>query len=132
MPDLVAERGALIRLCGSKRTRIATFTPEMPCRWQPTQFTDPRTRQAFTEDGAWSYIVVHLEAGVEIQELILDRPPGARALVLLLPGVNAQNIYVKLQICAGKVVGRSFHESETRKPQPALDRIERGVRCRGK
>ncbi|MHC6155299.1 hypothetical protein ACVSQB_26305 [Bradyrhizobium elkanii] len=124
-----AEKGALIRLCGSKRTRIVSFSAEMPCRWQPRQFTDPRTRQAFTDEGAWSYIVEHLEKGAEIREMTLERPPGAKAFVLLLPGVNAEKIYVKLQICAGRVVGRSFHESESRIGLPRQIDL-RGDRCR--
>src|SRR4051794_2055851 len=121
----ISERSVLVRLCGSKRTRIVSFTPEMPCRWQPRQFTDPRTRQAFTDESAWSYIVQHIEEGVEIGEITLDRPPGAKAFVLLLPGVNPAKIYVKLQICGGRVLGRSFHESESRGASPARDGAKR-------
>jgi hypothetical protein len=130
MPNSATERAALIRLCESKRTRVVTFTSEMPCRWQPTQFTDPRTRQAFTDEGAWSYIVEHLEAGLEIQEMTLDRPKGAKALVLMLSGVNAPKIYVKLQICNGRVVGRSFHESENARPESIDGGLRRGAQCR--
>ena len=132
MPDLVAERGALIRLYASKRTRVVTFTAEMPCRWQPRQFTDPRTRQAFTDEGAWSYVLAHLEIGCEIEAITLDRPPGARAFVMLLPGVNAQKIYVKLQIVGGRVIGRSFHESEKPEPRSTRGEFERDARCREK
>jgi len=84
----------------------------MPCRWQPRQFTDPRSRQAFTDESAWEYIVQNLQANVEIQEMTLDKPAGAKGYVLKLAGANKRKIYVKLQICGDHVRGRSFHESE--------------------
>jgi hypothetical protein len=112
MADLEVIRVRLIRLCESKRTRRAVFTADMPSQWQPRQFTDPRSRQAFTDDGAWTYISESLEQGVGIQEIVLERPAGATGYVFLLAGVNGRKIYVKLQICGDHVRGRSFHESE--------------------
>jgi hypothetical protein len=91
----------------------------MPTRWQPTQVTDPSTRQAFTEDGAWQYIANQLEAGVPIETIILDKPPGRTGYVLKLPGVSVVVIYVKLQLCGDHVRGRSFHLSD--KPTKILD-----------
>lgn len=132
MAEFLVERGVLIRLCESRRTRIVTFTAEMPCRWQPRQFTDPRSRQAFTDEGAWTYIVRCLKDGVDIEELILKRPPGAKAYVLYLPGVNAQKIYVKLQMCGGRVIGRSFHESDKTSFQRSGRTILRGSRCQSR
>jgi hypothetical protein len=132
MADSVVVRRALIRLCESKRARIVTFTADMPSRWQPRQFTDPRTRQAFTDESAWTYIVQHLEGGIEFQEIILERPPGAKAFVLFLPGVNTPKIYVKLQVYGGRVIGRSFHESEMEMLEPAKNESRRGPQCRKK
>jgi len=112
MADLELIRVRLIRLCESKRTRRAIFTPEMPSQWQPRQFTDPRSRQAFTDDGAWNYISQSLSDGTTIEEIVLDQPAGAAGYVLMLAGANNRKIYVKLQICGDHVRGRSFHESE--------------------
>ncbi|GMO35221.1 hypothetical protein [Bradyrhizobium sp. TM233] len=112
MADLETIRARLVRLCESKRSRRVIFTSDAPSQWQPRQFTDPRTRQAFTDEGAWTYISRALSDGAAIEEIVLERPPGASAYVLLLPGANSRKLYVKLQICGDHVRGRSFHESE--------------------
>lgn len=108
-----AIRARLAALARSKRTRQTQFTAAMPTRWQPAQVTDPTTRQAFTEDGAWQYIANQLDAGVSIEAIPLEKPPGKTGYVLKLPGANGAVIYVKLQICGDHVRGRSFHLSET-------------------
>lgn len=105
-------RARLIVLAECRRTRIVEFTARSPNRWQPRQFTDPRTRQAFTDESAWNYIVEHLQRGIPIDEIALEKPPGAKGYVIYLPGANTQKLYVKLQICGNHVKGRSFHESE--------------------
>lgn len=105
-------RMRLIVFARSRRTRQTQFTPEMPSRWQPTQLTDPATRQAFTEDGAWQYIADHLAQDAPIEVITLDKPQGKTGYVLKLPGANGIVIYVKLQICGDHVRGRSFHASE--------------------
>jgi hypothetical protein len=112
MAKLDAIRCRLIRLCESKRTRRAIFTSDMPSKWQPRQFTDPRSGQAFTDDGAWTYISQSLAMGVDIEEIVLEQPAGAAGYVFFLAGVNKRKIYVKLQMCGNHVRGRSFHESE--------------------
>ena len=126
-------RKRLVALAGSRRTRRVEFTPQSPSRWQPRQFTDPRSRQAFTDEGAWEYIVDHLNADVPIEEIVLDKPLGAKAYVVHLPGANNANIYVKLQICGDHVKGRSFHETESARsfkfPSLALKRSFGGSQC---
>jgi hypothetical protein len=107
-----AVRSRLIALAQSRRTRRVEFTPHSPCRWQPRQFTDPRSGQAFTDQSAWDYIVDQLQAGVPVEEKALDKPPNAIGYVIYLPGANKTRLYVKLQICGDHVKGRSFHESE--------------------
>lgn len=107
-----AIRSTLIRLSESRRTRNVTFTKGMPTKWQPSQFTDPRSKQAFTQEGAWDFVVEALRSGEPIEQIVLDKPPGAIAYVLHLAGVNSRTLYVKLQICGGCVMGRSFHESD--------------------
>jgi hypothetical protein len=105
-------RKRLIAFAQSRRSRRVEFTSRSPCRWQPRQFTDPRSGQAFTDEGAWEYIVQHLEADAVIEEIEMEKPPGSKGYVLHLPGINRETIYVKLQLCGDHVRGRSFHESE--------------------
>jgi hypothetical protein len=105
-------RSRLIALAQSRRTRRVEFTTGAPSRWQPRQFTDPRFGQAFTDEGAWDYIVEMLRQEAVIEEIVLEKPPGKIGYVLKLPGANNRRIYVKLQVCGDHVRGRSFHESE--------------------
>jgi hypothetical protein len=111
MAEEASIRIRLIAFAQSKRTRRIEFTPKTPSRWQPRQFTDPRSGQAFTDEGAWNYIVEQLEAGTRIEKIVLKKPPGSKGYVLFLPGATKQKIYVKLQVCGDHVKGRSFHES---------------------
>src|SRR5262249_39660043 len=92
--------------------RVASNIAKLPLgrrRWSPTSVTDPRSRQAFTEEGAWEYIVEQLEANVTIYPMTLNNPPGKTGYYFLLKSAFTQNIYVKLQICGNSVMGRSFH-----------------------
>ena len=98
-------RVRLIALAESRRTRRVEFTAAAPSKWQPRQVTDPRSGQAFTDEGAWNYIVNNL-ADVEIQEIILEKPQGAKGYVFLLPGANNATIYIKLQLCGDHIKGR--------------------------
>jgi hypothetical protein len=74
--------------------------------------TDPRTGEAFTEDGAWDYVARSIADGIEIEVIDLDNPPGKKAYVMNLPSHDSQiPIYVKLQFGGDCVIGRSFHYS---------------------
>ncbi|WP_407157799.1 hypothetical protein [Bradyrhizobium sp. STM 3557] len=76
--------------------------------------TDPRTGEVFTEDGAWEYLAAHLEAGVLVEVIELEVPAGKKGYVMLLPSHDPHcRIYVKLQLGADTVIGRSFHYSVT-------------------
>jgi hypothetical protein len=112
MKDHEAIRRDLRRRAGSKRTRGSEFTPEAPCKWQPTQVIDPRSQEPFTDAGAWDFICDLLDGGCEIEEIDLQRPPGRKGYVLTTEGVENQIIYVKLQLTGDKVLGRSFHYSK--------------------
>jgi hypothetical protein len=108
----VSIRRRLIALAKSRRTRRTDFVANMPSRWGPTSITDPRSGCPFTEDGAWEYIISSLEGGAELEEIILEKPPGRSAYVFFLESKFKEKIYVKLQICGDYVRGRSFHYSE--------------------
>jgi len=66
----------------------------------------------FTEAGAWEFVAEAIEAGHAMEELTLDKPPGATAYVLIIAQPSdVPPIYVKLQLGSGCVIGRSFHYS---------------------
>lgn len=101
-------RHQLITLCRRTRARQLGW----PRDWRPNQVVDPRTGSPFTEAGAWEYVAELLENEHALEEMTLDQPRGARAVVLLVqqpPGFPP--LYVKLQLGAGIVIGRSFHYS---------------------
>ena len=86
-----------------------------PCDWRPRAVVDPRDpdQQVFTEVGAWEFIAELLESGNEIQEIELDNPRGKTGYVILASGgAQRLDIYIKLQLGNGAVIGRSFHYSE--------------------
>jgi hypothetical protein len=81
--------------------------------------TDPRTGEIFTEDGAWEYTAEMIRSGVEIEIIELQFPPGKKAYVMRVPSHDSNiPIYIKLQLVAESVIGRSFHYSTypTKKP----------------
>jgi len=91
-------RRQLIGLCGSKRSRSAKFTANAPCDFRPTKVVRPDgSNEPFTEQGAWDFIVQLLMHDQPLQEIILEKPPGKRAYVMLAPGASNQpDIYIKL------------------------------------
>lgn len=108
VPEEIRRR--LAAFASSRRTRNREFTRDRPCDWQATGLTDPRSKVPFTDDGAWEYIAEQIIAGVEIEVIELEHPPGKRGYVMKLPSANTQiAIYVKLQISSNCVFGRSFH-----------------------
>ena len=104
-------RSRLVRWAGSRRTRISDFSPTRPTHWAPNTVTDPSTGQPFTEDSAWLFVAAAISNGAELKELILHKPPGKKAYVMLIPGKQSQ-IYVKLELGGREVIGRSFHTSQ--------------------
>ncbi len=52
-----------------------------------------------------------LEGGADVQEILLEKPPGKKGYVLKLAGQGTNVIYIKLQLGSGNVIGRSFHLS---------------------
>ncbi len=85
----------------------------MPCDWRPQQVRDPRSGQCFTANGAWEFITECLEAGQELEEVMLQNPEGKTAYVMKVDvGAGRPLLYIKLQLGSGAVIGRSFHYSE--------------------
>lgn len=87
------------------------FSPTRPTHWAPTEVRSPSSGEAFTPDGAWAFIAELLEGGCEIEEITLEQPPGRKGYVVLTKGCEGEEIYIKLQLGSGQVIGRSFHIS---------------------
>lgn len=67
----------------------------------------------FSDAAAWELIASQLEAGCEVETIVLEKPPGAKGHVMLIElGPGGRPIYIKLQLGSGKIFGRSFHYSE--------------------
>ena len=83
----------------------------MPSDWKPGRVIDPATGLPFSDQSAWDFIADQLDCGCVVDVCVLERPPGRTGYVMkiLMPG--AQVLYVKLQLGAGAVIGRSFHYS---------------------
>jgi hypothetical protein len=111
-PDLEVRR-QLCALCRRKRTRTTEWTSTQPTQWQPGTVTNPIDDQPFTDSGAWELVADLLDANHPIERVELDQPPGKIGYVLVVP-IGGRQLYVKLQLGSGKVIGRSFHYSDMR------------------
>lgn len=104
-------RRELAVLCRRSWCRVLGW----PRDWRPGMVVDPNDpdQQVFTEPGAWEFIADLLEAGSPMLEIKLDTPAGKTGYVVVASGGEKRpDIYVKLQLGSGKVIGRSFHYSE--------------------
>ena len=67
----------------------------------------------FTDTTAWELIASRLETGEEVKVVPPNKPPGAKAFVMLIDlGPDEPKLYVKLQLGPRKILGRSFHYTE--------------------
>ena len=83
-------------------------------RWEPRQVRNPASELdvPFTEPGAWDFIASRLEDGHDVQVITLDNPRGKTGYVMKIElGPAAPRLYVKVQLDAGRIFGRSFHYS---------------------
>ncbi len=108
--DLPSIRHQLAILCRRKKARTSVWSPERPTEWRPNSIINPEDGQPFTDAGCWELVADHLEAGTPLTEVELRYPPGKKAYEIIVD-VGGQDVYVKLQLGAGKVIGRSFHYS---------------------
>lgn len=110
MVDPHAEiRRQLIVLCSRRSARTSEWTADRPTEWRPTAVMNP-DGQPFTDAGAWDFVVECLESGVSLTPVTLEKPAGKVAYTFTVP-VCAEEVYVKLQLGSGAVIGRSFHYS---------------------
>ncbi len=97
-----------------QRRAFTEFSRSRPTDWRPGQVRNPQDLLVgyFTESAAWELIAERLEAGQDLEVVSLNRPPGKKAYVMLIDLEEASPpLYVKLELGAGKIYGRSFHYS---------------------
>lgn len=105
------DRSELVRRALSRKTRLSSFSSEAPTKWHPTSLRHPEGGEPFTGDNCWSFIADAITQGEPVEQIVLRHPPGKRGFVMKLADHAGTAIYVKLQLLADKVLGRSFHES---------------------
>lgn len=108
-------RHQLVVLARRSRARTSAFSRSRPTDWRPTTVRNPEglLDTHFTDSTAWELVAARLEAGEEVEVIELRKPPGAKGYVIKIDmGADVPVLYVKLQLCAGRILGRSFHYSE--------------------
>lgn len=107
-------RKELALLARRKSARIVKWSPGSPIDWHPGSVRNPNgiLDSYFTDASAWELVASELEAGRDVKTIVLKKPPGATAYVVLIelePGERP--LYIKVQLGAGTIIGRSFHYS---------------------
>jgi len=105
-------RRQIALLARRKDARFISWSREMPCVWKPTTVMNPAVGFCFTDISAWAYIAELAECGHPIEEIELDQPAGEKGYVMTKQlEANLPDLYVKVQLKGGKIIGRSFHYS---------------------
>ena len=110
-----ATRHQLVVLARRPSARTSDFIRARPTDWRPTDVRNPNgiLDSHFTNSTAWELIAERLEAGEEVEVIELRKPPGASGYVMRIQlAADLPELYIKLQLGAGKIFGRSFHYSE--------------------
>jgi hypothetical protein len=97
----------------ARRERIVHFSPDCPSDWRPTSVINPATQRPFdSDDQAWNFIADCLDAGTEISVVELEMPFGNNhQAFVMIAQVGEGQIYMKFQLGASQIIGRSFHYS---------------------
>ena len=101
----------LIASCRRKHMRVLGF----PRDWSATRVKNPENDgYCFTDAGAWEFIADKLETKHKFEEIVLDNPKGALAIVMKIQLTTSEPLlYVKIQLGVGNMaIGRSFHYSD--------------------
>lgn len=94
---------------------MTAFTYDQPTDWRPEQVRNPDglLDTHFTDASAWELIASKIESGHPLETIQLEKPPGATGYVMRIDLEPSQpQLYIKLQLGSGKIIGRSFHYSE--------------------
>lgn len=107
-------RKELSTLARRRKARIVEFKKDRPTNWRPTQVRNPNGRldDYFTDSSAWELIADVIEKNHPIEVIDLEKPQGAKGYVMKVDtGSGIPEVYIKLQLGSGKIIGRSFHYS---------------------
>ena len=108
-------RHQLVTLARRSKARVTAFHSDRPNDWRPGQVHNPDgvLDSHFTDASAWDYIATKLENGHPVEVMLLDKPPGAKGYVMKIDiEPDMPQLYIKLQLGPGKIIGRSFHYSD--------------------
>jgi hypothetical protein len=83
----------------------------LPSDWRPGTVTNPEDGQPFTDVAAWQFVADLLDRGEPLECVELTYPAGKKGYVMI-PWIANRRVYVKFQLGAGKIIGRSFHYSD--------------------
>lgn len=108
-------RDQLAILARRSRARVTEFSPKRPIDWRPEQVRNPNgvLDTHFTDAAARELIATLIDEGHPIEMVELNKPKGAIGYVMKINLEPRQpQLYIKLQLGSGKIIGRSFHYSE--------------------
>jgi hypothetical protein len=110
--QLAENRRQLARLARQKSKRRVAH--EFPCRWFPSEVTNPEDGQKFTDAGAWEFIARLLEdvegQNVDVKSLDCPKDKTGYEMKCDLP---TGKVYIKVHYGHGpSILGRSFHYSD--------------------
>ena len=107
-----ATRRQLARFARCRWARHSRFSAARPTKWHPHQVINPASGAPFTNAGAWELIAAKLESGHDVEAVPLWKPAGETGYVMKIEiDPAAPRLYVKVQLRAEKILGRSFHYS---------------------
>lgn len=103
-------RKQLILLARRPKSRIINHG--LPIDWKPGEVINPDGEfdRCFTNASAWELIANLLEADCEVEIVKLKVPPDKTGYVIKTR-IEQNELYIKFQLGAGKILGRSFHYS---------------------
>lgn len=104
-------RHELALLCRRKGARSVGKPPDDPPRWRPNEVRDPACGMPFTEAGAWEFVGDLFGAGHPVEKITLRRPPGKVGYAMVVR-LKEGELYIKVRLGTGSIIGRSFHYSE--------------------
>lgn len=110
-----ATRHQRVVLARRKNARITDFSGDRPTDWRPKPVRNPAELldPYFSDAAAWDLIASTIEDGHPLESVRLDKPPVATGYVMKIDLEPGQpQLYVKLQLGAEKIIGRSFPYSE--------------------
>lgn len=109
VPETIRREAAL--LARRKSARSTTFSRDIPCEWRPMTVINLEDGNPFTQEAAWEFVAEKLQDQAQPARWVeLRRPPGKRAIEMVI-SYGGREIYVKVQLGAGTIHGRSFHYS---------------------